>query len=142
MNEVWAEVVRAVAIFLAGYAAGMVTMVMWNRRVGERVQLNRVLAVAILVVVMGASLLGVWNSYQMRGHAQCQSGVNRQFLEVLSSNTEVNQSNREALDTAIERLAEDTDNDRREILGDYLSERERVEEQREEYPPLPEEMCG
>lgn len=138
----WAEVARGLVLFLGGYGAGMVTMALWNHRVGERISLNRVLAAAILAVLMGASLLGVWNSYQMRDQAECQSQVNRQFLEALSSNVDLNRANRNALDSAIEQLAEDKEGQGRQILADYLAERERIEEQRESYPPLPEEVCG
>ena len=140
--EAWAEVARGLALFLGGYGAGLVSMALWHRRAGERVSLNRVLAVAIMTVVTGASVLGVWNSYQMREQARCQSEVNAAFLGALSVNTEVNQANREALDSAVARLAESEPEQAPVILNEYLAEREQIEKQREDYPPLPEEVCG
>ena len=140
--ETWAELVRMFAVFIAGFAGGMVLMAVWHHRAGERVTLNRVLAVSIFLVVAGGSLLGVWNSYAMRAQAECQSQVNAAFLETLSVNTELNSANRDNLDSTIERLAEaGPDDDGRGILADYLAERDRIEEQRRAYPPLPEEVC-
>lgn len=137
------EVARALAVFLAGYGAGLVSMAMWYGRGQRPVSLNRVLAVAILVVVTGGSLLGVWNSYQMRSQAQCQADVNGAFLSALKTNTDAAEQDRDNLDSTVERLVSRSDGDSSEdILRDYLAERERADGQREAYPALPEHTCG
>lgn len=140
--DVWAEVARAFAIFIAGFAGGMVTMAIWHHRAGDRVTLNRALAVAIFVVVSGTSLLGVWNSYHMREQARCQSQVNGAFLETLAVNVELAAEDRENLDGTVERLVDrEAGDSSSSILADYLAERDRIERQREEYPELPQEVC-
>lgn len=142
--DMWSEVARSVALFLAGMGTGMISLEVWHRRTTtDNPRLNIVLAAAILAVVTGGSLLGVWNSYAMRDQAQCQANVNERFLEVLRGNAELATQQRENLDETIAELAEGKgDQDAGAILREYLDQQEHIEAHREDYPKPPEEVCG
>jgi len=118
---------------------------------GDRgaVSASTALAAGILVVSLVAVALGVYNAHVDRqraaydaARADCQTDINRQFLDTLKHNTELTTQDRENLDETITRLVEaDPAEDNRDILRDYLEAREQSDEERENYPPLPDEVC-
>lgn len=136
----WTQVVWLIAMFAAGAGVGVAVFALLRRRQGERVTLNHTLGAAILAAAVGATVLGVYNSVSLWEQARCQAQVNRAFLSTLTGNAELAERDREALDEVFRRLAEE-EGVSPEVIREYLAVRTVTEDERDEYPPLPQEVC-
>lgn len=103
---------------------------------------SKTLGWLVLVVVCVSLVVSAWTGYQAEQRAQCQSDLNAQFLAALSANSDSAAADRENLAATFQEVSEtDSAEQTREILAAYEQRRAEIDAEREEYPPLPEDVC-
>lgn len=108
----------------------------------RRAPSSRSLGWAVLALVVVSLLFSAWTNYEAAERAQCQADLNAEFLSSLSFNADLNAADRENLANAITAITEsDSREETREILATYEERRAEIDAERQEYPPLPEDVC-
>lgn len=107
---------------------------------------SRVLGWLVLVLVVVSLVMSMWTSYEQQQQAACQTDLNTRFLEALKNNQEVREADRDNLATTIHDVSQalnesDSRSETREILAQYEQRREQIDAEREDYPPLPDQVC-
>jgi len=96
-----------------------------------------------LVLIATSLIYSAWMNFQVDARAQCQADLNGQFLEVLENNAAVASADRDNLAETIAALGDaDSAAESRTILDEYETRRGAIDADREEYPPLPRDVCA